>query len=636
MARRKLTGLPKLGIVSIAISWSLFQILTSSFWVLTPQVLRAIHLAFGTVLILVLYPPFTGEKGKTYWLVIDLVIIAFNIAAAVFITATQDTLSERAGDPLVWDIIFGIVVTLTVMEITRRTAGNILAGVAALMIAYSFCGPFLPGLLAHRGFDVARIATYMYDGMNGIYGMALGVSATFIYIFILYGNFLAKSGAGRFFIDLVLALIGKSRSGAANAIVGSNVLMATITGVPVASVTAIGSLGFPLMRKSGYGSLYTGSLGASAAIGATITPPVMGSAAFIMAEMTGISYGRIMVAAIIPAALFYLSLFISTGAYSAKKNIVGEVKDRQSAVRLLRTGWYYLLPIVSLVYLIASGRSPIVSAFWSIILMLVLGLGMTLAQGRGLPGLGRFGKDILDVLEKSAYEALVIMATCAAAGIITGTLSITGMATKFSSIMLQLSGGILFPALIFTAIASIILGMGMPIAACYIILAVIAAPALMKIGVSMLTAHYFVLYFGNFSAITPPVAIAAYAAAAMVNEDSWKLGWKAVRICLPTMLVAFAFTYAPSMLAQGVAGKIIFDAFTATIGVSALAFALEKWLWRPMTSWEMGLMAVAGVTAIFPFMLPSLIGIATILIVSCRLYVTAVRLKRIATEATIS
>ena len=554
----------------------------------------------------------------------------------MFLTATQDTLSERAGDPLVWDIIFGIAVTLTVIEITRRTAGNILAGVAGLMIAYSFCGPFLPGLLAHRGFNVARIATYMYDGMNGIYGMALGVSATFIYIFILYGNFLAKSGAGKFFIDFVLALMGKSRSGAANALVGANALMATITGVPVASVTAIGSLGFPLMRKSGYGSLFTGSLGASAAIGATITPPVMGSAAFIMSEMTGISYGRIMIAAIIPAALFYLSLFISTGAYSAKNNIVAEVKERESALRILKIGWYYLLPVASLVYLIVSGRSPVFSAFWSIILMLVLGLGMALVQGKGISGLSRFGKDILDVLEKSAYEALVIMATCAAAGIITGTLSITGMATKFSSIMLQLSGGILLPALILTAIASIILGMGMPIAACYIILAVIAAPALVRMGVSTLTAHYFVFYFGNFAAITPPVAIAAYAAAAMVNEDSWKLGWDAVRICLPTMLVAFAFTYAPSMLAQGSAGKIIFDTVTAAIGVSALAFALEQWLWRPMRGWEMGVMAVAGVMAIFPFMLPSLIGIAAIVIVSGRLRVTRVRPTTIATEATIS
>ena len=623
--KRKLTGVSKITIAVIGICWSIFQLFTSHFWIITPHVLRAVHLAFGATMIFALYPPTSKEKGKNFWLFVDLFLIALNIATIVFLVATEETLAGRAGEPMLADIIFGLAVTLIVLEITRRTTGNILPIFGMVMILYTLLGPVFPGLLAHRGFTLTRVVTYMYNSMGGIYGLPLGVSATFIYLFVLYGNFLAKGGVGKFFINFVFSLVGKSRSGAAKTLIASNAAMATISGVPVASVTSIGALVFPLMKKSGYTPFFTGALGASAAIGATITPPVMGSAAFIMSELTAISYARIMLAAIIPAALFYLSLLVSTEAFTAKKNIKAEIRDRANPLKLFLSGWYNLLPIASLVYLLAIGRSPMVSAFYSIILILVLNLVMTLAKGRGVGALREYVKDIVSVLETSAYDSLMIMATCATAGIITGSLSMTGLVGKFSSIMVQLSGGMLLPALILTAVASLILGMGMPIAACYIVLAVIAGPALERMGITTLTAHYFIFYFGNFSAITPPVAIAAYAAAAMVQVNPWGLGWYAVRLCLPTMLVAFAFTYEPSLLAQGSGLDIVLNTGTAAVGVAALAFALERWLWRNMKWWEVAAMSVGGVMAIVPDMLSSVIGITAILIVAARLYLTGKR-----------
>ncbi|CEP68989.1 TRAP C4-dicarboxylate transport system permease DctM subunit [Moorella glycerini] len=623
MARRKFSGFSKTIIAIIAVCWSLFQLLTGSFWVFEPHLVRAIHLAFGATLILALMSPIEQEKGKKFWLGVDLILIAFNIGAAVFLVLTQDTLAERAGAPWLGDIVFGLAVTLIVLEITRRTTGNVLAIFGLVMILYTLWGPYFPGLLAHRGFTLSRVVTYLYDGMGGIYGLPLGVSATFIYMFVLYGNFLARSGVGQFFIDFVFALIGKSRSGTARTLIAANATMATISGVPVASVTSIGALIFPMMRKAGYPALFTGSLGASAAIGATITPPVMGSAAFIMSELTGISYIRIMLAAIIPAALYYLSLFVTTEARTIRMNIQAEVAERKNAWQLLKSGWYNLLPIASLIYFLGIGRSPMLSAFYSIILILVLDIVVTLAKGQGSAGLKELGKGFLSVLEKSAYESMIIMATCAAAGIITGTLSITGLAGKFSSIMMQLSGGMLLPALLLAAVASIILGMGMPIAACYIVLAVIAAPAMERMGVSTLTAHYFIFYFGNFSAITPPVAIAAYAAAGMVKENPWNLSWDAVRICLPTFLVAFSFVYGPSLLGEGAVKDIILNTATAAIGVSAMALALERWLWRRMRVWEMVVMIIGGIMAIFPDIVYSAIGIAAILIIVARLYLTS-------------
>ena len=620
--RRKLAGVSKITIAVIGICWSIFQLLTSHYWIITPHVLRAVHLAFGATMIFALYPVTSKEKGKNFWLFVDLFLIALNIAAVVFLLATEETLVERAGEPMLADVIFGLAVTLIVLEITRRTTGNILAIFGVLMILYALWGPIFPSLFAHRGFTLTRVVTYMYNSMGGIYGLPLGVSATFIYLFVLYGNFLAKGGVGKFFIDFVFSLVGKSRSGAARTLIASNAAMATISGVPVASVTSIGALVFPLMKKSGYTPSFTGALGASAAIGATITPPIMGSAAFIMAELTAISYARIMLAAIIPAALFYLSLIVSTEIFTAKRNIKAEITDRGKPLKLFLAGWYNLLPIVSLVYLLAIGRSPMVSAFYSIILILVLNLALTFIRGKGIGGLRGYVKDIISVLETSAYDSLMIMATCAAAGIITGSLSITGLVGKFSAIMLQLSGGILLPALILTAVASIVLGMGLPIAACYIVLAVVAGPALERMGLTTLTAHYFIFYFGNFSAITPPVAIAAYAAAAMVQANPWNLGWYAVRLCLPTMLVAFAFAFAPSLLAQGLILDIVLNTSTAAVGVASLAVALEGWLWRDMKWWEMGVMAVGGVLAIVPDMLSSAIGIAAIVIVIARLYLT--------------
>ena len=550
-----------------------------------------------------------------------------NIAAIVFLIGTEETLAERAGEPMFADILFGLAVTLIVLEITRRTTGNVLTVFGLLMILYNLWGPIFPGLFAHRGFSLTRVVTFMYSSMGGIYGLPLGVSATFIYLFVLYGNFLAKGGIGKFFIDFVFSLVGKSRSGAAKTLIASNAAMATISGVPVASVTSIGALVFPLMKKSGYTPLFTGALGASAAIGATITPPIMGSAAFIMSELTAISYARIMLAAIIPAALFYLSLVVSTEAFTAKKNLKAEIRDRGNPLKLFASGWYNLLPIASLVYLMAIGRSPMVSAFYSIILILALNLVVTISRGGGVRGLLGYVKDLISVLETSAYDSLVIMATCAAAGIITGSLSMTGLVGKFSAIMVQLSGGLLLPALILTAVASIILGMGMPIAACYIVLAVIAGPALERMGITTLTAHYFIFYFGNFSAITPPVAIAAYAAAAMVQVSPWGLGWYAVRLCLPTMLVAFAFAFAPSLLAQGSVIEIVLNTSTAAVGVAALALGLEGWLYRDMRWWERVVMSVGGVMAIAPHLLSSAIGIAAILIVAARLFLTGKRVS---------
>lgn len=581
--KRDLRGTPwgKLFVLA-ALSMSIFQFTIAGIGGMTPLLLRAVHLAFATTLIFMLYP--SGRRSPRRRISIaDGIGMVLIWATALYLVYSFDDLAYRAGDPNRADVILGIVACVLVLEITRRTTGWTMTILGLASLVYAYVGPWLPGMLAHRGFDLEKLFSFMYTTTDGLYGITLGVSSTYIFFFILFGAFLDSMGAGKFFIDLAYSVVGRKKGGPAQTVVFANGLMSMISGVPAADVVTIGAFTFPLLNRLKYDRIFTASLSAVASTGATITPPVMGSAAFLMAEMTGISYRDICFSATIPAVLYYSSLFAITHFYASRHNLVGASPDQLPRIQaVFREGWFHVIPVFLLIYfLIIEGFSPMISGFYAIWSLLVVVLVMTFLSQERIKNLRKYGENIFKALKGAAIGALPIVAICAVSGFLVGVLNLTGLGLKFSSIIVEWSGGHLFLAMFLCAIASMILGLGLPIAACYVILAVLVAPALVKLGLSPMAAHLFILFYGAFSVITPPVAIAAFAAAAMNKVDPMKVGWYACWLGMVAFIIPFMFAYGPALLLQGTPAEILWSFFTAFIGVIAMAGGIVGWLIGP-------------------------------------------------------
>ncbi|GED54043.1 TRAP transporter permease [Brevibacillus borstelensis] len=554
---------------------------------------RSLHVAVVLCLIYLLYPGWKKASRKKLSL-LDVVLALASLGTAGYIFIYYLDIVNRGGIPSTLDVTFATITCLLVLEASRRVAGWELTAMASIFVAYAYLGPYLPGDFAHRGYTFSDIFNYMYVTTEGIFGDATAVSASFIILFIIFGAFLSKSGMGTLFNDLSLALAGSSKGGPAKVGVIASAVHGSINGSAVASVVTTGSFTIPMMKRVGYKPDFAAGVEATAAVGGQILPPIMGAAAFIMAETLGVPYITIAVAALIPAIMYYFGLLVQVHLRADRDNLQGLTKEELPKVKdVLKERGHLLLPLILLVLLLMMGYTPTLVAVATIIATIVIA---------ALRPSSRMGfRDVLQALETGVRDTLGVAAACAAVGITVGVFSLTGLGLKLANIILMMGSGSLFMTLLFTMIASIILGLGLPSIPCYIITATMAAPALSTFGVDPLAAHLFVFYFGAIANLTPPIALAAFAGAGIAGSDPQRTGWISCKLALAGFIVPFIFIYKPGLLIlESSVADIAFAALATLLAVLALAAATEGFLFAKMNRIFRLALIAAGILLIFP------------------------------------
>ncbi len=455
-----------------------------------------------------------------------------------------EALNWRAGAENELDFLISIAGLLLSMEVCRRVLGWSMTLIGVGMLCFAYFGPYLPEVLAHRGFSIERISTALFITTNGVFGVMANVLATYVILFIFFGAFLHKSGAGRFFIDLPLALAGRSTGGPAKVAVMASALFGSVSGSAIANTVSTGAFTIPLMKRAGFRPHVAGAIEPAASIGGMFLPPIMGAGGFLMAELTGLPYSYIMMISVGPALLYFFSVFCMIHFEAKKLNIKG-IQDEEFPhwQQVLRSGWYYSLPLVIITVLMLMGRSPGFAAFWAT--LSCIAISWVNKETRMGP------KEIWEAIQTGARNTLIIGATVGVIGIIVGVISLTGMGLKFSDLIISLAGNSLLLAIILIALASLVLGMGVPVTASYLIVAVLAVPALGEFGVAAIVAHQIVYWLSQDSNITPPVCVAAYAGAAVAGADPWKTGWTSFKFAKLLYVMPLLFAFTPSILFQG-------------------------------------------------------------------------------------
>jgi len=549
-----------------------------------------------------------GGPGPGWVHVVLSVLLILGMAASAFYLVTQnEALVRRAGSPTTLDLAGGLLTLVVVLELARRTTGWGLVLVALLALVYAVAGPFLPGILAHRGYGFSRLMEHLYLSTEGVWGVPLGVSADFVYLFVLFGALLDMAGGGALLIGLADRVAGKSRGGPAKTAAVASAFMGSLSGSAVANVVTTGTFTIPLMRRSGFKPFFAGAIEAAASTGGQLMPPVMGAGAFILATWTNIPYTRVAVAAILPALLYYVALLMAIHFRAGRMGLEGGgLKEREPILPRL----HLLLPLAFIVLLLGMGRSPMRAAFWGV----VTALGVSLLSKETRPGPRRIERALL----AAGSGAVQVAAACAAAGVVVGVASLTGIGLRMSELIITVSQGNLLLALLLTALGSIVLGMGLPTTAAYVVLAALGAPALIELGVPLLAAHLFIFYFGCISNVTPPVSLAAYAASGIAGSPPLKTAWTAMLLASAGFLVPFMFVYAPPLLLQGSVMEIALVAGTGVAGVTALAAAAMGFLRRNLVVWERGLLLTAAFALIFPGLASDGYGLFVLLVIFFR------------------
>jgi len=534
--------------------------------------------------------------------VTGLLIVATLVSCGYMVVVHQE-LVRRAGAATMFDLVAGAMAVIVTVELARRTAGWGLVTVVLLAIPYAFLGPYLPGLLAHRGYGLQRLLEHLYLTTEGIWGVPLGVSADFIYLFVLFGAVLDMAGGGRLLTSLSARIAGSTRGGPAKTAAVASALMGSISGSAVANVVTTGSLTIPVMKRAGFKPYYAGAIEAAASTGGQLMPPIMGAGAFVLATWTNIPYVRVALAAAIPALLYYVALFMAIHFRAHKMKLGGGPEsDRGTLGRL-----HLLFPIGVIVFLLVIGRSPMRAAFWGVVTAMVVTLGRSTTR--------LSFRQLGDTLVGAASGTVQVAAACAAAGIVVGVVSLTGIGLRMSEFIITLSGGHLPIALVLTAIGSIILGMGIPPAAAYIVLAALGAPALVELGVPLLAAHLFIFYFGCLSNVTPPVALAGYAAAGVAGAPPMKTAFTALTLASAGFLVPFMFVYGPPLLLLGAVPAIVLAILTGAVGVTALAAATVGYGHHALNVWQRVLLVVAAVALVRPGVLTDAVGFGIVALI---------------------
>lgn len=587
-------------IATIALLGGLFHLYTGGIGTMSSMAQTATHWLIIFSVVFLLYP----KKRKRN--IFDWILTLTSMAMGIYILATWKTRVNRVSPILpTTEMVFGVILVLLVLEASRRCTGKFLMITAVVFIIYAKVGPYLPGILRHKGYSWSRILSTLCYSETGIFGNALNISATFVVLFVLFGAFLNACNGGKLFIDIAYALTGGMRGGPAKTAILSSLMMGCISGSPVANVVTTGTFTIPLMTKAGYDPEEACAVEAVASTGGQIMPPVMGAAAFLVAEYVGIKYGELCVSAFVPAFFYYLSLFLIIDGLSVKKNLVGLPKDKLPPLKKsLKDGAHLFIPILALIASLVYGFSSMKSVFFSTIALVII------AEFRPSTRIGI--KRIINAIKDGIVSAVPVAVSCAAAGIIVGIVNLTGLGVKFSSSLISLSNGNIPLALFLTMIASIILGCGLPTTAVYIILASLAAPALVEMGVSTLAAHLFVFYFGCISTITPPVALTSFAAAGIGDANTSKTGIKAFMFGLVAYIVPYMFVFSPALLLQGSVGNILLGLFTAIVGIIELSFGVSGYFRANLSPIMRLILIVGGGLLINYGLITDIIGIAVL------------------------
>ncbi len=621
----------------IAVAMSCFHFYTSGFGLLLAQKQGAVHLAFTLALVFLLYPA-SSKQSKTSGIPFyDFILGAIGVASAMYLVVFFNELVTRAGLPTRTDLIMGFLLIATLLEATRRISNPVLPCLAVIALLYCYFGRSMPDMLAHRGFNVARIVNHMYLGTEGIFGTPLEVSSTFVFMFILFGSVLEKTGLGKFIIDLSLALAGWSTGGPAKVAVVSSGLMGTVSGSSVANVCTTGMFTIPLMKSVGYEPHFAGAVEAVASTGGQIMPPVMGAAAFIMAQILGVPYIEVAIAAIVPALLYYFAVMVQVHFEACRLGLKGiPWKQLPPLMPLLRSKGFLLIPLIAIIYFLLAGYTPLKAAFNGILVSFVL--SWLNKETRLTPA------RLYDAFQSGARSAIGVACACATVGMVVGMGTLTGLALKiagaivalaqvspdgslaaFASSIFSLAPGAAVTAeaaaaaltkiftLFFTMIASLILGMGLPTTANFIVTSTMAAPALFLLGVPPMAAYMFVFYFGIAADLTPPVALAAYAGAGIAGSDPMKTGVTAFKLALAGFLVPYIYVYNPMLLFIDVEALHMAQAIcTALIGVFLLAmFTIGHF--KAHLVWYMRIVAFVGaICLLVPGTMSDIFGLAVL------------------------
>ena len=612
-------------ITLVAVGMSLFH-LYAAYSIVPTQQLRVIHVALVLFLVFLSFPIAAKFKNRLMWW--DVLLAFGSVAIAYYIISGGDDFSDRNTAPNSTDVLVGLGLILLILESVRRTNGMILVGVTSLFLAYALFGNYLPAPWTHKGYDLGRLVGYMYMTLEGIYGTAVDVSATLIILFTIFGAFLQFTGAGKFFIDFSFAAMGGKSSGVGRTIVLSSFLMGGPSGSGVATTVTVGSVAAPMLEKVGYEKNAAGGLLAAGGLGAIISPPVLGAAAFLIADFLKISYLDVLLMATIPTILFYLGLFVMVEIDVRKygmKNIHFEATE--TAWQLTKKYWFHFFSLISIVVFMLFGFSPIMSVFWATIVSAFSSMLredtaiIPWAWFRGKEPIlgGLYNSNLTKALASGSTGVLAIAATCAGAGLIVGTVTLTGLGLKFSSIVIQYAGGSLLLTTIFTALVVWVVGLAVPVTASYIICAVIAAPALINLGVPAFAAHMFIFYYAVLSEVSPPTALSPFAAAAICKGNPYKTTLQTWKYVAPAILVPFMFVLDQSgtglllmgsmdALAKADWMQIAWTSFTAVVGIICLAGGLQGWFIEKTKVFERIVMVISGIALAYPATEADLIG----------------------------
>ncbi|WP_126424925.1 TRAP transporter permease [Brevibacillus marinus] len=589
----------------VAVCWSLFHIYTAAAGAFPAMAQRAIHIGFALALAFLIFP-ISKDENKKWLRSFDYLFAFWSLVIAAYVFVEVERISSRVwfvDDITGWDYVFGISLTLLLLEACRRAVGKAMTILAAIFLLYGFCGHLLPGLLAHRGLSLKSLIDLQFLSPQGIFGVPLAVSADSVFYFVLFGAFLEKSGGGKLFTDLAFWLTGRFKGGPAKATILSGGLMGSISGSAVANVVASGIFTIPLMKRTGFSPRFAAAVEAVSSTGGQLMPPVMGAAAFVMAETLGMPYATIALAAIIPSLLFYVQNFLVVHLQASKQGMRGLTKEEMPDFKQeVKARIHMLIPLVMLFCLVVSGYSLLTSAFYSIIATFVFSL-LRKSTRMNL-------QDILEALESGAKQSLQVAIPCGVAGIVIGIISFSGLGLKFTELVLTLSFGNLYMTLLLVALAMIILGMGLPTTSAYIMGAILLAPALVRFGIVDLAAHMFIFYFAILSMITPPVALASYSAAGIAGASMSQTGWTSMFLAASSFLIPFAFVINPAILLIGTPTEIVLITLFTCLGIFALSAAIIGHVYTETSILVRGGLFIASILLIFPEIVTSLVGTA--------------------------
>ena len=629
-AANKFTGWLAAFLTFAAVVMSVFHLYTA-YAIVPTQTLRPVHVGFVLFLSFLLFPLSSRFRHRIMWW--DCIASLMAIGIVVYLIMGGDDFTDRNTSPNGWDIFFGVMLIGLVMEAMRRINGWIMPAITMAFVLYALFGAYLPQPWTHKGYEVGRLIGQMYMTLEGIYGSAVDVSSSLIILFTIFGAFLQYSGAGKFYIDFSFSAMGGKPTGAGRTVVLASFLLGGPSGSGVATTVTLGAVAWPMLEKVGYEKNAAGGLLAAGGLGAIISPPVLGAAAFLIAEYLKISYLDVLLMACIPTILFYLALFLMVEIDARKYGMGNTVFAKPDSVwNLTRRYWFHFLSLISIVVFMMWGFSPVLSVFWATVVSFVTSFlrrecalfSYDLFSLKGSISKLVFQSPFIKALEGGSVGMLNVGATCAGAGIIVGVVTLTGLGLKFSSIVIDYAGGSLLLTAIFTSLVVWVVGLAVPVTASYIICAVIAAPALIKLGVPDFAAHMFIFYYAVLSEVSPPTALSPFAAAAITGGDPYKTTMQCWKYTVPAFLVPFMFVLDPSgqglllmgsTKALGAANwwSIAEVTLTAAVGIAALAAGFQGWAIKKTTSIERVMLVVAGFALVYPSASADLVGFGLVI-----------------------